>query len=240
MVLDFFAPKYGAKRDWLILWSIAGIVQFLIIFFVPTISPSQSANAGFFDSPLAMVILAPLLEEVEFRSWLVDKKWYLLVGAASSAIFLLQFLTGIGFSDGAVTLLIGLFFLGLFALRFNFKTPVTMSRGIFISGVLSTFAFALVHVFDRSGWESFTHLQALLSVLPQLVAGFLIWVARTRIGLHGAIALHAANNVIPAMLDLAPGIGFVLLIVLPIINCIILYRSRKWEPMQKLADQQVN
>jgi hypothetical protein len=238
MVLDFFAPKYGAKRDWLLLWSFVGLLDVLIIimkliFLDSMIAASVPApSAAWSANPLMALVIAPLWEEVAFRSWLVNKKIYLGVGTITAALFLMKFLTGSGFTlAGTISLLMILLALGLFTARFSFQSPFPMSGILIIPGILSMVCFGLIHVFDRPGWEHFSIFIALASVLPQLMKGFFFWVARTRIGLVGAIALHSAVNFGPTMIQFLPGLGIVIWIGILIANVVIIVRSRKWVPV---------
>jgi hypothetical protein len=242
MNLSFFEPKYGAKRDFLLVWSVAGIAESIVFALVllgltrAGAEPVQEVVPNsIFGSPLSLVFFAPWWEELVFRSWVVDKWYYLFAGIVLSGIIVLQFLGSWSFSaEGTVWPVIVLLFLGVFTARFKFLSPVKMSRALVVAGILSTWAFALVHVFDRDGWERFSHAQMLLSVLPQLVAGFFFWVGRVRVGLLGSMALHASANLTPALVGLFGPIGLLQGMAFFAAYLVVLRRARKWEPVSKV------
>ena len=143
---------------------------------------------------IAMVVIgAPLMEEVAFRSW--------LSGRPGVIAALLAFLAGgIGFGLahmavpvlGLVLAVAGILGAGA-ALFFLRGKPAFgwFERGFPVFFWLSTVTFALVHLanFDEGSLAILLPL-----VLPQFILGSMLGYVRVRIGLWSAIALHAAHN----------------------------------------------
>lgn len=171
---------------------------------------SAAIAAGFYlpktalaDTPFTPLIVfmvivgAPVLEELGFRSWLSGKPGH--VGAL--ALFGLG-AAGFAFTHAAAPLLGGLVLAGALigagaALVFLRKRPPMRWFAALFPGFFwfSTLAFALVHLanFDAlDGWGSLGILLPL--VLPQLILGGLLGYIRVRIGLWAAMLLHAVHN----------------------------------------------
>ncbi|UAB78247.1 CPBP family intramembrane metalloprotease [Erythrobacter sp. SCSIO 43205] len=143
---------------------------------------------------VAMVVIgAPVMEEIAFRSWLSGKPAII----AALLVFLAGAL-GFGLAHMAVPALgltlavIGIAGGGasLFFLR-NKPTLGWFARGFPVFFWLSTVAFALVHLanFDEGSLGILLPL-----VLPQFILGSMLGFVRVRFGLWAAIALHAAHN----------------------------------------------
>ncbi|XUU61749.1 CPBP family glutamic-type intramembrane protease [Erythrobacter sp. HA6-11] len=146
---------------------------------------------------VAIIVLgAPLLEEIAFRSWLSGRPGHILSGLlAAGAVLTIPFLRDAG-SNGIIMGVAGLFALvGLIGAInhagrnrgpfgwFNWAFP-----GIFW---VITLGFGAVHL---SNYEEGTGLTMLPLVLPQVIAGALFGFARVRYGLWAAILLHALHN----------------------------------------------
>ncbi len=156
----------------------------------------KTALAGAEFTPIiimAVIVGAPVMEEIVFRSWLSGKPGHalaLVFGAAGAGGFALTHadtpLLGAG-------LLLAGFAGGLAALVLLRKRGAMRWFAALFPGFfwLSTFAFALVHLANFSEGS----LGILLPlVLPQLILGGLLGYIRVRIGLWAAILLHAAHN----------------------------------------------
>ncbi len=142
---------------------------------------------------LAVIVGAPVLEEVAFRSWLSGRPGHifalLLVGVGAF---------GFGLTNATAPLVgAGLLlaaFAGSFAalIIFRYRPPMRWFAALFPGFFwLSTLAFALVHLanFDEGSLGILLPL-----VLPQLILGGLLGYIRVRVGLWAAILLHAAHN----------------------------------------------
>ena len=145
-----------------------------------------------------VVIVAPVLEELVFRSWLSGKPGYLvaigllIVSGVAAAAFGVS-LTGESAQAGiALSMLVG-FLLATIAVVVLRNRPAlgwfrTIFPGLFW---LSTLAFALVHLLNYTEGA----LAILLPlVLPQFVLGSMAAYVRVQYGLVWAILLHAAHN----------------------------------------------
>lgn len=159
----------------------------------------ETALAGIEITPLIavfVILLAPVLEEIGFRSWLNGRPaliaalmlilagavmvpwiaggdtlptWALLTGAA---------LVLVAAPAAAVAL-------------FRRPTPAWFAKAFPLFFWGATIAFALVHLANFSEGS----LAMLLPlVVPQFLLGALLGYVRVRIGLWAAIALHAAHN----------------------------------------------
>ena len=153
-------------------------------------------------------IIAPLYEEVVYRSWLKGTPRYLMVlGLAVLLFWLINVFLPFRDNQMIVTVtwgLPGLLAIGTVVGRASLwrggRQPVPFFRRHFVWFFwASCFAFALGHV---GNYDSFSLLLIPL-VLPQLVAGINWAFARMRFGLPASILLHAAANsilVIPLLL----------------------------------------
>lgn len=159
-------------------------------------APPTHALAGLGWTPqivLAIVVLAPLMEELFFRGWLSGRPgavWpVMLLGIAAAALVLAgqeNALTGAGVAGSAVLAALALAIM----LR---KRPawVWFSRGFPLFFWLSTTAFALVHLLNYAEGS----LAMLLPlVLPQFIAGSIFGYARVTYGLWASMLLHVLHN----------------------------------------------
>jgi len=160
----------------------------------------ETALAGMeFTLPLilAVVVGAPVFEELVFRGWLSGKPGHVMA--------LLSVGTGIfGFGIvhmtapviGVLIMVAGLIGAMAALIMLRDRGPMAWFERLFPGFFwLATLSFALVHLanFDaRDDWGS----QAILLplVLPQFILGGLLGYVRVRIGLLAAILLHAAHN----------------------------------------------
>lgn len=148
------------------------------------------------------VIMAPLMEEFVFRSWLKGTPRYLLVLAA---LLLASVLTRIGEGPRAEMirqwLLIFAGIVALLVLWRGGRQPVPFFQRHFTWFFwLSCISFAMVH---WSNYDEGTSAAVIPMLLPQFVAGVNWAFARMRFGLRASILLHAAANgilVVPAVI----------------------------------------
>lgn len=142
----------------------------------------------------AVVIAAPVLEELLFRGWHSGTRralWLLACACVGiGGIFMLgspeRQMTGLVLLAGAVIAALA----GAAALRRNTAPIGWFARGFPAIFYLATALFALVHLgnYDTIG------LAVLPLVVPQLWAGLVLGYIRQKIGLGGAILAHAASN----------------------------------------------
>ena len=157
---------------------------------------------------LLIVLFAPLIEEILFRSWLSGKPGHLfvipvlivalLLGPALIQFVALQILTlqGGGSLPGPVAFgIAAAFFIaiaGAGAYKWRGRPPYRWFSKLFpLFYAISTIVFALVHVFNfptASVWV------VLPFVLPQLLAGSIFGFARVTYGLWSSILLHTIHN----------------------------------------------
>lgn len=160
--------------------------------FVP---PDNALAELDFDAPtlFAIVVLAPVLEEIGFRGWLSGRAGAVLPIVLLGAGFAGVMLGG----QGNALLGAGLFLLAavlalIFAIVLR-KRPAWgwFQRFFALFFWLSTIAFALVHIFN---YTEGSFLALLPLVLPQFVAGSIFGYARVNYGLWSAMLLHILHN----------------------------------------------
>ncbi|MEM7780716.1 MAG: CPBP family glutamic-type intramembrane protease [Pseudomonadota bacterium] len=171
----------------------------------------ETALAGIEFTPLivlGVIVGAPVMEELVFRSWLSGKPGHVLC-------VLLIALGALGFgvahvNSPVIGLLIALggIIAGIAALiLLRHSQPMRWFVWAFPGFFwFTTIAFALVHIanFDMSGgWSNMLILLPL--VLPQFILGALLGYVRVQIGLWAAILLHAAHNASALTLAFAAG-----------------------------------
>ena len=152
----------------------------------------------------AVVVGAPVMEEIAFRSWLSGR-----LGHWAGLILLL--LSGLGFALAHMGQVGDNLALSIAGLALGVSAPI-LAVLAFVRGAkgtpmgwfarsfpfffwFSTLAFALVHIanFETDGsWGSIAVLLPL--VLPQFILGMMLGYVRVRFALWAAILLHAAHN----------------------------------------------
>lgn len=161
----------------------------------------ESEIAGLEWSPLVVVLVvlvAPLLEETGFRSWLSGRPGHvlaallLLFGFFAVPIIAMQTTadqSGLAQTAGLTGGLI-LAILALFILRS--RPPMRwFARSFAFFYAASTLAFALIHLLN---YQEGTLAVLLPLVVPQLVAGSIFGYARVTYGLWASVLLHALHN----------------------------------------------
>lgn len=144
------------------------------------------------------LIIAPIFEELLFRSWLTGRRASLrfaLYGAAASLLTL----AGIMFWPVQEALLgwisVGIIFAGLihWGRTSHRDTDVPAWFVSHFRWIVwgSSLAFGLIHLGNFTGLGNPL---GVLVVLPQAIGGILLAYIRTRLGLRAAIAHHAAYN----------------------------------------------
>ncbi|MEB3416560.1 CPBP family glutamic-type intramembrane protease [Alteriqipengyuania sp. WL0013] len=183
----------------LLLMAGLGVIAMLVI--AAGVELPETALAGMeieIGLALAVVIVAPLVEEVLFRGWLSGKPGRvaallaILGGAALGGV-----LTATGpqsdvpgpamLATGGGIVLAVILFIGLR----NYDAPQWYRRAFPIFFWLSTLAFAFIHVFNFEGAEM---LAALPLVLPQFITGSILGYMRVHYGLWSSIVLHMLHN----------------------------------------------
>jgi hypothetical protein len=242
MNLSFFEPKYKAKREFLLFWSIASIAHFVIftaVNFFDLLNDSWLVEdftfAALGSAFLYSVLMFPLLEELAYRSWLTDKRYYLAAGVLLCGVMLFQFTGGIEHaSDATVLPTFCLGFLGLFTARFGFMSAGKVSKVILVAGLISSLAYGSSYAFDAAGGETGSLGAAILAVLAHFVSGCLFWLARIRVGLLASVLLHASLNVMPTLAGVVGPSAVVAGLILALIGAAILKNSRNWEVLSKI------
>lgn len=168
----------------------------------------ETALAGVEIGPaiiFAVVIGAPLVEEILFRGWLSGRPGHMLapIVLAGATMGLALLLAASGFSYGTDALESGLAAIGLAAVAgtllalmvlYIFRKRDAMgwfARAFPIFFWLSTLGFSLVHLFN---FQPDQMVMALPLVLPQFFTGMLLGYARVNYGLWSSILLHLLHN----------------------------------------------
>ncbi|UVI39700.1 CPBP family intramembrane glutamic endopeptidase [Qipengyuania spongiae] len=146
---------------------------------------------------LAVILGAPVMEEVIFRGWLSGRKRQfvalatLIAGGLSAGILGASAIPGGGiWMIGVVVLFAGL--AGLLFWTGRNRTPMRwFSRAFPLFFWLSTIAFACIHL---ANFDEGTLWVLLPLVLPQFLLGVLLGYLRVHYGLWASIALHALHN----------------------------------------------
>lgn len=146
-----------------------------------------------------VVIVAPLLEELGFRSWLSGRPAYLF------AILLLVIAGAVGAILGAsmadeaaqaslvLSVVVGLILALIIAIVVRKRPTPDWYRSIFPALFwLSAIGFGLIHLLNYP--EEGVLLLALPLVIPQFVLGTILGYVRVHYGLWTAIVLHALHN----------------------------------------------
>lgn len=170
----------------------------------PDISPDTLAA-----SPLAFLVIAPLLEELLFRSWLTGRVAALRFAACGFAAMALM-LAGLSLAPdyarvlgwaGAGVALAGLVHWGLTRTRAREVPPAFIRHFGWIAWG-QALLFGAIHL---GNYESPASPLGLAVVLPQVLGGLLLAYIRTRAGLAAAIVYHAGYNAL--VLAAASGAG---------------------------------
>jgi hypothetical protein len=185
---------------------------------VAGLTAAFDAQAGFLpDSDFAprpdrrriidFLILAPVFEELLFRSWLrgqVAALRFAAYGFAAMGLLLAGIILGVDDSDFVGLGAVGLVFAGLihWGLTSHRDTTVPAWFTLHFRWIVwgSTLLFGLIHL---GNFTALTHPLGLLVVLPQTIGGLLLAYTRTRLGLRAAIAHHAAFNAVWLIVDYA-------------------------------------
>ena len=146
----------------------------------------------------SIVIIAPLLEEIGFRSWLSGRPRYLvfipiMLIAAGAAAAIGVSNTGEEAAHGTAIALGSGLVLGIIAALILWKRPpMRWFRAIFpFAFWISAAAFALIHIFNYQEGDWYALLPL---VLPQFVLGSICAYLRVHHGLWSAMLMHALHN----------------------------------------------
>ena len=161
----------------------------------------ETALAGMEITPsiiFTVIVIAPVSEELFFRSWLSGRPRYLVAFPIILAAGVLAAILGVKHTGETATTYVGFAMIGGILLTLIMaailwkRPPMNWFRTIFPAVFwLSTLAFASIHLFNfnESNWVSLLPL-----VLPQFILGMLLGYLRVNYGLWSAIALHMIHN----------------------------------------------
>mgnify|MGYP001800079354 FL=1 len=213
-------------QSWRAVFRMLGLDLAIMLVFIGTIS---AAAAMGFELPenvnnslepgltaIALVVIAaPLLEELAFRSWLRGHP--AIIAGVAMVVVGLGAIPAIGMTlfEGLAGQIMAIVGLGLALIGaplaawrlLNRETPDLFQRRFPFWFWLSTLAFALIHLGNYSdlSWSTLAILLPL--ILPQFALGTMLGYLRVHYGLAQAIALHAAHNAILFGLAMAGGLG---------------------------------
>ena len=145
---------------------------------------------------LALVIVgAPMMEETIFRGWLSGRVGHIIasvVAIVASGVLSAMALQQVPGAVRFAPLVIGIALIALVVYLTRLQGPMRWFQRIFpLFYVLSTLAFALVHLFNYSEGA----LPVLLAlVVPQLIAGSIFGYARVTYGIWSSMLLHILHN----------------------------------------------
>lgn len=170
----------------------------------PAIPPGSLAA-----SPLAFLVIAPLLEELLFRGWLTGRAAALRFGAAGFAALALLLAGEVLIPDharifgfaGAMVAIAGLVHWSVTRSR-DAAVPPLFIRHFPVIVWASAALFGLIHL---GNFEAISGPLGVGVVLPQVLGGLLLAYVRTRAGLIAAIAYHSAYNALTLVLGAAAG-----------------------------------
>jgi hypothetical protein len=172
---------------------------------VPILPEPVEEDITFAEDAFLSLLLAPLLEELLFRSWLGGRRAALrfaLYGLAALALFMGSLFAGPGVATALALAGVGTVIAGLVhwsrTRHRDRAVPAWFIRhfGKLVWG--STLLFGLIHL---GNYEPLTHPLGVLVVLPQTIGGLLLAYTRTRLGLAAAVAHHSAFNAVALVLD---------------------------------------
>ena len=181
-----------------VLLGVAGAVMSAGIAMPETALANVDIDAGII---VAVVAVAPLLEEIAFRSWLSGRPGHILgllaalPAGALAAMAFGQFSSG-GLAQIWLGVFVGLVAAALVALGVIYalrrRDAMAWFRRIFpLFYWLSTIVFACVHLFNFPADQM---AMALPLVLPQLATGMMLGYLRVNYGLWASMLLHALHN----------------------------------------------
>jgi membrane protease YdiL (CAAX protease family) len=189
---------------------IAGLSFASVLGFEPPANVNTTLKPGLAAIAL-VVLLAPLGEELVFRSWLSGRP--AIIALVALAVLGLGILLPAGMMIEATTprlalsmlgLVVGLIVAPLVAVFFDRPVPRLFETLFPLLFWASTLGFALVHLGNYTEGS----LAILLPlVLPQFALGTMLGYLRVHHGLLPAIALHASHNAILFGLAILGGLG---------------------------------
>ncbi|WP_370190640.1 type II CAAX prenyl endopeptidase Rce1 family protein [Qipengyuania sp.] len=183
------------------LLAVAGAVMFSGIEVPKTALADMDIGAGI---AFAVILIAPLAEEIAFRGWLSGRPGHVLavllgaLAAFGATALLLSAATGPVEGLGAIgpTMLkggaAGLIVAGLTVFLLRHRDAMGWFQRLFpLLFWLSALGFASVHLFNFKPDEM---MMALPLVLPQFVTGTMLGYLRVNYGLWASVLLHALHN----------------------------------------------
>lgn len=180
----------------LLIWS-TGVV-------LPKRIPTDDDPATWFVS---VVIMAPLFEELLFRSWLSGRKFHLMIGVAFAGLVTMlvatRLLLGPPTSPQFLFLIGGWLIATLWMLaprRSDRSVWQPVQRYFAPLFWVSSALFALVHLI---GYKEELGMVLIMMTIPQFVSGTILGYARVKLGLWSSMALHGMHNAMAVAIVLA-------------------------------------
>lgn len=142
---------------------------------------------------ILIALVAPIGEEIAFRSWLSGRPGHvlaiaILVAGGAAAAFLIEPQPAIASLAGIAALLGAVIAVAMMRGR----PPIGWFSRLFpLFFWLSTIGFALIHLLN---YTEGALIVLLLLIVPQFLLGAMLGYVRVHFGLIAAIALHAAHN----------------------------------------------
>lgn len=157
----------------------------------------------------AILVIAPLMEEIVFRAGLRNLQYSLFVGPVLITLFFGNWQIAAGIFLFSMSVAVYLYFLGSDSRKHQYAGERFLFSRQFIQHYPKVFwlyasAFAFVHVANFSFTDA-SGLLVVFAVIPQLSMGVLWGYVRLRDGLKSAITLHFLNNLLVALLMVASG-----------------------------------
>ena len=189
-----------------VLLMIAGMVMAAGVEIPETALAGMDITAGII---FAVIVVAPVSEELLFRSWLSGRPRYLVAFPIFIVAGLVAAMLGVNHTGETATayvgfaMIVGIVLALILAVVLWKRPPLNWFRSLFpVMFWLSTVAFACIHLanFSEDNW-----MMLLPLVLPQFILGSLLGYLRVNYGLWTAIALHMIHNGLIIAVVLAAG-----------------------------------
>ena len=146
---------------------------------------------------LTIIVIAPIVEELIFRSWLGNKKSIIYFFPAFLLLVLIFGLILVKYDAVATALWISLLATDIYIIslwRKGFRPVHQRLSDAYFPYIFwsSAIIFGLIHVGNFPSGYAFPVL--VLMVMPQMIAGFVLGYTRIRFGLMACILLHGFYN----------------------------------------------
>lgn len=160
----------------------------------------RELSVGFYNTPISIVVFAPILEEIAFRLGLSFRRKDLILSLPILLFFLLSYL-GDGFSAFLIEKII-LSSILCIALYFSSQKFWTRYRQVLgkQTVIFMTILFALGHINNFDVQTNYLFIYPLL-VLPQLVMGITFTYLRLNLHFVAAVLMHILVNSISVLVS---------------------------------------